>query len=72
MSDEYDVAVPVTVQIRDGQVIGAYVDFEGAPWMGVDSDSNVYDNQREEWIRDEGVESRAIEGLAAGLPRGEL
>jgi len=72
MSMDYDVAIPVTVQIRDGHVVGAYVDFEGAPWMGVDSDSNVYDNQREEWIRDEGAESQAIEGLAAALVRGEL
>jgi len=69
MSDEYDVAVPVTVQIRDGKVIGAYVDFEGAPWMGVDDDSNVYDNQREEWIRDADVEIRAIEGLSLVLLR---
>src|SRR5690606_38125360 len=54
--NNYDVAIPVTVQIRAGQVIGAHVDFEGAPWPLTDSEPNVWNVDTEEWEQNHDLE----------------
>lgn len=59
-----DVAVPVTVQLRDGHIIGAYVDYDGAPWMFTDSEANVWDVDGDEWTRDADTETAAVGWLA--------
>lgn len=61
--NNYDVAIPVTVQIRAGQVIGAHVDFEGAPWPLTDSEPNVWNVDTEEWEQNHDLEDQAQAAL---------
>ena len=69
------VPVAITIDTETGELSQApYIDFDGAPWMFVDSEDNVWpvgledeDNNRIlEWERDEATESAAID-LLAGL-----
>ena len=67
----HEVYLPVMVTLDDGRMIHATVEFEGAPWMYVDSEANVWDVNAEEddgaWIRDTDIETTAIEALEAVL-----
>lgn len=58
--ESYDVSIPVTVQIRRGQVVGAYVDFDGAPWANVGAEPNVWNAHDETWENNEDIEDRAV------------
>lgn len=45
----YDIALPVTVQVRNGAVVGAFIDYDGAPWMYADSEPNAWNVDGEQW-----------------------
>jgi hypothetical protein len=40
------------------------VDFEGAPWMYVLTQENVWDSHKESWTRWEAIENLAIDRLS--------
>lgn len=65
--ESYDVSIPVTVQIRRGQVVGGYVDFEGAPWANVGLEPNVWNVHDETWDRNLNIEDQAIAALGEAL-----
>jgi hypothetical protein len=45
-----DVYIPVCVTVNDdGDPVWGYIDWDGAPWMFVDSADNVWDEDEQEW-----------------------
>lgn len=46
----HTVYLPVAVTITDGVVTDIAVDYDGAPWMNVDSDDNVWSHDDDEWV----------------------
>ena len=68
------VPVVITIDTESGELTQApYIDFDGAPWMFVDSEDNVWnENQPDDgsqWERDEDTESAAIDLLAKLLSK---
>lgn len=72
----YQVYVPVAVTIdKEGNLIEAVIDFEGAPWSYVDKQENIWtddpemfapstiDEGEEDWTIDRDTEERAITAL---------
>lgn len=61
------VYLPVAVTIEDDHITAAAIDFDGAPWMYVTEEDNVWNPETDGWETDEDTEDRAIELLAEGL-----
>lgn len=58
---DMDVYLPVMVAVDEvGNITEAAVDFDGAPWMYVDKEPNVWNHTADEWQQDE-------EGTPAGI-----
>lgn len=79
----YHVYLPVLVAVEDGKVTGGYIDYDGAPWMNVADEPNLWSEDEGEWMGTAGddqlarVEEQAGEwvGFALALhavERGEL
>ena len=66
-----EVYIPVRVTLDDNDnIVEAGADFEGAPWMYVDSEENVWgpgEDGEYEWSRDSDLEETAIALLAERL-----
>jgi hypothetical protein len=59
---EYEVYVPVVVSLNEKLLpVWANIDFDGAPWMFVDKESNVFFDG--DWTTDPKAEEAAITGL---------
>lgn len=65
---DVEVYLPVVVRMTsDGTVDSMEVDFEGAPWMFVLEERNVWLPETEEWVRSEDMEVEASYWLTKKL-----
>ena len=70
---DHEVYLPVMVTLEGDNhgMVSINVEFEGAPWMYVATQENVWainaHDDDGEWIRDESIEARAIDQLQAVL-----
>ena len=61
-----DVYIPVcvTIEVDDNQqpiaIMGAQVDYEGAPWIGIDNIEDVYDHESGNWLDHAQTEDLAL------------
>lgn len=59
--------IPVQVIVEDGKVTNAFIDFDGAPWMYVLEEPNVWNPETEEWEGGSGEEGPAREDEETAL-----